>query len=158
MPRVVSQQMLAAAMAQQTDEVLVVLLKLDQDSWSVPVYVCNNSENVTSSGQVYLSFPFDISLPDQKEGKEPSSSVSISLIDQQLIVLLRSIQEPPTVTLSVVLASTPNVIEYGPIDLIATDVRITKDTATMSLRFDPFGAEPFPWLRFTPEYFPGMFK
>ena len=158
MPRVVSQNMLTAAMAQQTDEVLVVLLKFDQDAWSSPVYVCNNSQNVISGGQTYLTFPFEISLPDQKDGKEPTSSVSISLIDQQLVVLLRSIQEPPTVTLSVVLASTPNTIEYGPIDLTATDVKITKDTASMSLRFDPFGAEPFPWMRFTPEYFPGMFK
>lgn len=157
MSRTVSLTAMRSAMAQDSDEVWVMLLQVDHDDLPSPLYFCDNSEDVTHSSQVYTAFPFKIVLPSDESEREPVSSLTISNVDRRLIDEIRSISSGPTMTVRVVLASSPNTVEYGPVVLRALSVSYDAKSITFQLGFDAFESEPLPATKFTPEWFPGMF-
>jgi hypothetical protein len=118
----------------------------------------NNNVNITSGGSVYTAYPFEAVLPDDKEEKEPAAEIRIDNVDRSLMDEIRSIQSPPTITISVILASSPNTIEWGPLDMETRGVTYDAQTIIISLAYSAFTQEPFPYLTFDPVNFPGMFQ
>ncbi len=55
-----------AAFLQDTDEVFLALLTIAHADISPSIRVVNNTENITSNGNLFTAFPFDIQLPDEK--------------------------------------------------------------------------------------------
>ncbi|MDP2322577.1 MAG: DUF1833 family protein [Gammaproteobacteria bacterium] len=144
-------------MAQDSNEVWVTLLKISHASLGAPLYFCNNTEDVTHSGQIYTAFPFQITLPSDESEREPVASLTISNVDRRLVDEIRSISSGPSMEVRVVLASSPSTTEYGPVALKATSVSYDANAITFQLGFEAYGAEPLPATKFTPEWFPGMF-
>ena len=157
MPRIVSLSAMRGALQENNDQVWVVLLKITHADLPAPLYFCNNSENLTHASQVYTAFPFQFVLPSDESEREPTSSLTVANVDRRLIDEIRSISSGPTMEFKVVLASTPNTVEYGPVVMKAKSVNYDARSITFALGFDAFEAEPLPWVKFTPEFFPGMF-
>jgi len=143
----------AAAYAQQTNEVVLVILEIDHDDLAAPIRVVNNTENITSGGDEYLAAGFDIKLPDD-DGK---TTISVCNVDRIMVQAIRSISSRPTVTISVILASDPDTIEVGPYIMELSEVSYDAFTVTGTLTFDNFLDEPFPGDKFNPGIFPGLF-
>jgi hypothetical protein len=158
MPRTVSLAAMRGALAQNNDQVWVALLKLSHPDLPAPLYFTNNTENITHGGQVHLAFPFAVTLPSDESEREPSASLTVSNVDRRLVDEIRSISSGPVMEFKLVLASTPNTVEYGPVVLKARSVSYDARSITFQLGFDAFEAEPLPWPKFTPEWFPGMFS
>jgi len=158
MPRTVSLPAMQGALAQETDEVYLVLLEVDHSTFPSPLRFVNNDADITSGGNVYTAFPFDAQLPDDTEEKEPLATLRITNVSRELIDEIRSIQSPPSMTISVVLESSPNTIEWGPLDLETRGVTYDADNIIFKLAYSAFTREPFPYRTFDSVSFPGMFN
>ena len=89
------------------------LLTLDHDDLASPIRVVNNVENITSNGNVYTAFPFELILPQDDGDTLPQVIISLSNVDLSLVDEIRGLTGALTVTLEIVLASSPNTIEMS---------------------------------------------
>lgn len=157
MSRTVSSTAKAAAFAQQTDQVYLVLLTIDHDDLSAPIRVVNNSENVESDGETYLGYPFEITLPADQDENLPAATLTIDNVDRTIVNAVRTITGPATASVSVVLASSPDTVEVGPYELTLRNVTWDALKVTGTLTSEDILNEPFPGEFMTPDNFPGLF-
>lgn len=158
MPRTLSLPALQGALAAETDEVYLILLQIDHTSLGSPIRLVNNSDNVTSGGDVYTAFAFEAKMPDDQEDKEPTAEIRIDNVSRELMDEVRSIQGDLTMTLSVILESSPNTLEWGPLEFDVRGVTYDANTISFRLSYSTFIREPFPYLAFDSVNFPGMFQ
>lgn len=145
-----------AAFAQETDQVFLVLLQIDHPDIE-PIRVVNNFTNVTSNGLEYIGFPFDIELPQDTEDALPQVQVTICNVDRQIVQAVRSLEGPPSMTLSVILASDPNAIQAGPYTLTLRECNYDSMAVTATIIPEDVLSEAYPGDFFTPAKFPGIF-
>lgn len=156
MPRSLSSTAIASANAQQTDEVWLVLLTIAHASLATPIRVVNNNESIVSRGQTYQWFPFEIELPGEDVDSPSRARLRIDNVDRTIVNTIRSISTPPTVTLEVVLASAPDVVEVSFSGLSLREVDYDAMSVTGELVFESIFTEPVT-LTMTPARFPGLF-
>lgn len=156
----VSTAALHAMLAQYTDEVFVPLLKIDHASFDSPVCICYNTEQVISNGLTYAPYPFQINLPDAVGDQMPQVTVTIDNTDLSINDAIRTLSgDAPSVTFSLVLASSPDTIEIGPLVYSLTSVTADKNTiqGTMGFEDDVFNQQ-IPNPNYTPSNSPGLFR
>jgi hypothetical protein len=146
-----------AVFDQQTEEVFLILLEIDHDNLATPLRVVNNYENITSNGDLYYGFPFSVSLPSEMEDELPAVKLTIDNVDRQIVEAVRSITSPATVSLSLILASSPNNIERGPYVLKMRNVQYDAMSVSADLMVDDIYNEPYPGITYSPTNFPGLF-
>lgn len=134
----------------------LVLLTLDHDDLAAPIRVVNDREDVTSGGNVYVAFPFEIALPDQLEDAAPGARLQISNVSREIGQAVRDISSAPTVTIQVIRRDTPNTIELQFPAMYLRNVRFDALWVTGDLEFEDLGREPFPAHTFSPANFPGL--
>lgn len=157
MPRALSAAAKQRIFADGYGGAAIVLLTIDHPSLlGSVVRLARNNENVTSRGETFLAFPFEITLPSDEDGRIGNAQLTIDNIDRTLLVQLGSITTPPDVTLEVVLSESPDVVDmsvlftwgstqFGPALIVA------------ELIFDDLLNQRFPQNDFTPSSFEGLF-
>lgn len=156
MPRSLSATAVASLNAQETGEVWLVLLTISHPDLPTPIRVVNNNEDITSRGNIYQAFPFEIVLPGEDPDSPPRAAIRIDNVDRSVIALIRSISSAPTVTIEVILASQPNIVEIAYSSLALRNVRYDPSTIEGELFFEPLFNEPIT-ATMTPSRFPGLF-
>lgn len=154
--RTLSPVALRAGNAAQTGEVYLVLLTISHPNLAQSIRVVNNNENVTSRGQEFIAFPFEIELPGEDSDQPPMARLRIDNVDRMIVSSIRDIATPPNVTIEVVLASQPNQIEISFEALIMRNVSYDAASVTGELVFEQIVVEPVA-LNMTPAKFPGIF-
>ena len=158
MPRTLSAAARRAIFAQQTGEAFILLLELSHPSLVDPIRVCANSADVTSGGLLYSRFPFEVTMPSETEDAPPTVQLRIANADRQIVQAVRELSGAAmTVTLSIVLASSPDIIEAGPFVFALRNVTYDAAWVEGTLMFEDVLNEPYPAAMFTPARFPGMF-
>jgi hypothetical protein len=147
----------AAVFAQETSEVILAILTIDHSSMATPIRVVNDYNNIVSQGETYLGFPFDITFPDDSESQLPSAKLTIDNVDRQIVEAIRTLTGPATMSLSLILQSTPDTIERGPYELQMRNVEYDAMTVSADLLNDDIFNEPYPGHAYTPANFPGLF-
>jgi len=104
----------------------------------------------------YLWIVASAVLPGDDEEAPASARVAIENLDADLVALLRSFTEPAEVSLAVVLAATPDVIEAEWTGLMLSAADINVGEIVLSLSRDEVELEPFPPGRMTRLNFPGQ--
>jgi hypothetical protein len=155
-----SPRFVKAARAQETDEVTVVLLTIEHPQLNPPARICSDAVDLVSRGETFKGgIPFEYALPDEDPERQVSVRLSLDILDQALVVLIRTIPPDPrpTVTLEVVMAATPDIVEAGPyiFELVAADWDVT--TAEFEIGFEDLLNEMCPAQRFLPSTHPGLF-
>lgn len=156
MPRALDFAGLTSILAEHTSTVWSVCITIDHADLAVPFRFTDNTESIVRSAGTYTFFPFSVSMPQQSpEGQKPVT-LSISAVDQAIVAALRSVEDEPTVTLELVLATAPDPPQQIYADLlwkIATYDVLTVEgellpPETLSVRFpgDDFTATSFPAL------------
>lgn len=146
-----------SAAAQETSAVPLVLLTISHVELGEPTRLCNNGEDIVSRGNTYVGFPFEITLPDETDGQAPVAKLRVSTVDRRVIQAVRQISSAPTVTIEVVLASQPDVVEASFPELQLTMTPWDSFTITGDLEIDTLAHERYPYLTFTPSTAPGVF-
>ena len=153
-----SANFIEAVVSQNTDEVFLFLLTLDHDDLVSPIRVVNNVENITSNGRVYTAFPFNLILPQDDGDTLPQVIISLSNVDLSLVDEIRSLTGALTVTLEVVLASSPNTIEMSIDGMQTISIQYDAQTIQATCQVEDTMNLIFPSDAYLPFNFPGLFQ
>lgn len=166
MPRSISQELRSATFSQETGEVFIGLLTITHPNFEEDIRVCDDPfellpvagvRGVVSRGEEFLFLPFSFSLPAQNDTGIASARLSIDNIDQRIVQAVRQADSAISVTIEIVLSSDVDTPVFQSDDFRLE--RVTYDALTVSgdLTMEYYDAEPFPYCRFNPSDFPGIF-
>ena len=136
--RTVDPSVLAQMLAPQTGHSVIPLLKISHSSLTTPLYYAGDYKDVTYNSQVYTAFPFEIVLPDDTDETVPQVKLVIDNVGQDLVNLIRSAGDPPSIQLHFVDISPSNVVTLliGPLDFSLLGVSYTMSVIEMSLGYE----------------------
>lgn len=140
----------------QESNLPLVLLEIDHTDLAEPIRVVNNKEDITSNGDVYTAFPFEIVLPDSNEDAPPRAKLRIDNVSREIGQAIRDITSPPSVTISVIRSATPDIIEMEFTGMKLTMVPYDALSVEGTLEFEDLSREPFPAHTFNPANYPGV--
>lgn len=143
--------------ASESKEVLLFLLTLSHPNLVAPIRVVNDFQDVVSGGFTYSRFPFEVTLPWQKEDQVPTMKLSIDNVDRQIVTAVRNLQGPIDVELRGVVASQPDIVEFTYEGFQIKNVSYNQQTVDGDLRLEEIITEPFPQHTFVPSLWPGAF-
>jgi hypothetical protein len=150
--------------ASMTSDALYLLMTISHTSIPTPirVYNANEFENgepkiLTSRGNQFVAFPFDITLPEEGGDTPPQITLSICNIDRGITDSIRSIATRMTITLEIVLSESLDTVEAGPFTMSLTDVQYDAFTISGTLIYDSILSEVFPKDKMDATIFPGLF-
>ena len=145
-------------MEPSTKKVWLNLLVISHSSWAVPYRFVDNMEDITSRGDLYTAYGFTIQIPPETSDELPRVELVVDNVALLLIAAIEALQTPPDVTLEIVLADTPDVVERGPWNFKIRQVTYDLTAIKTELTYEALTSEPFPYLRFTPTNFAGLFN
>ncbi len=153
----ISDTLKAEAWSAASDLPLVLLL-IEHADISPSIRVVNNRAEITSDGQTFAAFPFEITLPDNIEDAPPRARLRIDNVSREIGEAIRLISTAATVTISVVRQDDPDTVEMTWPAMRLTNVRYTALTVEGDLEFENLIAEPYPAHTFSPAEFPGLIQ
>jgi len=125
-----SQTALQGVLASSTNQVFLECLKIEHSDIST-LRLVNNTEDLIRSDGTYSRFVFSVRAETQVQGRPPSISIDADAVDQRVVLALRQLagkRERAKITFDVVLADSPNTIEFGPVQFEFDS--LTGDSAT----------------------------
>lgn len=138
-----------------TNEAIFVLLTFTSPTGVIRVV--NNNEDITSRGNVFTAYPFNIVLDTDDGESQPEISLAIDNVDLMLITAIRGLLEPPTIKLELILSSTPDIVEKT-IDYLHLD-SVQYDAMTIQAKMRPINIlqRKFPSSSYTASRFMDLF-
>jgi len=134
------------------------LLQIDHPALSTPVYVVNDLQNVTSNGIEYIGLAFNISLPTDPEVGNPVASLSIDNVGKELMYWLEVSNggAGATATISQVLRSTPNNVEFT-VTMNLSNIVANNQTVSANLNYDNLLTLSATPVIYSPTTSPGLY-
>jgi len=155
--RTLSSADIQAMNAQETAQAYLCLITIAHPNLPTPIAVTSDAVATVSNGVTFNPFPFLFQVPDDRSDQLPVAKLQIDNIDLSVITAIRSVGNvPPTVTMQIILASSPNDIE-AQWTMSMRNVNWDEMTVSMDLRFDEILDEPFPGDLVTPATLPAVF-
>lgn len=156
--RELSQTALQAVMAQNTAEVFIPILRIEHPDLSAPILLAYNTETVHRADGDYLPYPFQINIPESSDNEAPTVNLTVDNTDLTVNDKIRSLVGMPTVTFSVVLASSPDTVEVGPYEMSLQNAQADAQTISGALGFEQgIFSQAVPSQTFIPSGSPGLF-
>ncbi|HXT31382.1 MAG TPA: DUF1833 family protein [Vicinamibacterales bacterium] len=153
-----SAPMTAAVAAQETGDEPLIALTITHPSLPGPIRLIDAPGDVVKNGNTYSWWPLRVTLPTESRDEMPSVSMELCSVDRAVSDAVLALSgDAPQVQYEVVLKSTPDVTERGPLyfDLrnIDGDVGLLRGALSMPGILD----EPSPGGRMTPATHPALF-
>lgn len=168
MPRTLSLNARAAFNAQQTDEVLVVLVEITHEDLEETIRLSSDPTTRLSTdplryGTIHQGNEYEFVLmraiwPDDREGSPPGASLAFENVAADMASIVRSITSPARVDLLAVLASSPDHIEEAYRDLRTSRATYDAGQIVIDITRELVVNEPWPAHRMTQNRFPGLFR
>lgn len=156
MSRTTSSSLKAAASAQETSEVFLILLEISHADITTLRFVNNYTDIIGPGAETYIGFPFDIIIPSDDEQALSQIKLTIDNVDRSIMDEIRSLTSAPDISVSVILASDPTTIEAGPFEMKLRNVDYNASTISGNLQSDDILNEPWPGVSYVPANFPGL--
>jgi len=148
-----------ALYAQTTSSVFLVLLTASHSLFST-IRVVNNTQAVTSNGDVFQPFPFSVVLPPDEEDLQVRAQLQLYDVQQEILDNLRLVagaRERVVVSLKVIEAATPDTVLQSVSGLNVENVQYNAESTQLDLSIDNFLTESYPRDSFSPATFPAIF-
>jgi hypothetical protein len=138
--------------------VFLYLVKLEAEGID-PLYLVDNTEPVTSGEITYTPCAFKCVLPEQgDDGTSKPCRIELDNIDRRIAEIAEeTVNTQVTLTVSVIMARTPDMVESGPLRFILRNISISKETVQAELYDFYLYDRNLPGLRYSPQDFPGLF-
>jgi hypothetical protein len=142
----------------ETAAVFLHLLKLEAEGIE-PLHLVDNTEPVVSGGVAYIPCAFKCVLPEQNDdGTSKPCRIEIDNADRRIAEIAEeTVSARITLTVSVVMAQNPDVVEAGPLRFILRNVSVSRETVQAELYDFYVYDRNLPGLRYSPRDFPGLF-
>lgn len=148
---------LQAVFAEQTEEVFLMCLTVNQPSLAAPLLFVNDKVDLVRTVGTFIAFPFQLKLPDQTDQETPQVTLVIDNVDRSIGESVREFTSAPIITLEVVLATTPDIIEAGPFVFTAITVQYDASRVEFTLGYEAIMDEPANKWQLTPAIAKGAF-
>jgi len=146
-----------ALYSQENGDAFLILLTIDHVTLETPIRVSSDAVNTVSRGIDFISFPFELTLPDDQENASPRAHLKIDNIDRTIVKTIRAINSAATVLIEIVRAEDPNTLEAKFLNFKLINVVYDAKTVEGDLTIEDFTSEPYPAGNFSPSLFPGLF-
>lgn len=153
----VSLTALQAMFAEQTPEIFLECLTVNHPSLSTPLFFVNDTVDLVRTAGTFIAYPFQIHLPEQTDQQMPQVTLVIDNVDRSIGEHVRALTSAPTITLEVVLASSPNTVEAGPFVLTASAAQYDAMQVSFTLGYESIMDEPANKWSLTPAIAPAAF-
>jgi hypothetical protein len=127
----------ASISAPETSEVWLAMVILSHPSFSDDIRLVRNTQPVTHNGNEFMPFPFDIALPDEEAEQLSVVNWSASNVSKELLDEFRAISGPIEGQIFWVLASNPDLIEVGPLELQIRSFSYNAETISGTMVVQP---------------------
>ncbi len=158
--RNISAAALREYLAQETDQVVLMCLTFNHESFAAPYRLVTNTEPLMRALGEFTPFAFQINMPAEQEDQVPQVQLTIDNVDNSILKAIRNLPvgERVEVVMEVVVASAPDDPEVGPISfkILTIDFDESQITGTLGLD-DDFLNTVFPAGSYTPVNSPGVF-
>ncbi len=144
----------------------LTLMKIKHDSLASDIYLVENNELVetydledtaqTGSKVDYLPAFFKYVPRSMGEDKK-EATITIGAVDRTIITALREVPTALTIVVAIVKSDDFDAIEFGPNDYLLRGVSYDAMTVTGNLSIDHHLTSSFPYNKFIPKHFPGLF-
>lgn len=159
MSRTVSPEATRALFAQHTDQAFWALLQFSHADWVEPFrFVNDRADHDDAGGNTWQGFPFEITLPDDRDDELGVAQLVIDNVDRQIVQTIRSIQSPATVQVWVVRSGDIDDVVAGPYEFSLNKASWNALTVSADLEHEPILNMMYPQHAFTPITVPGLFK
>lgn len=166
MARVFSLAARMAFQAGQTDDVYVALIEIEHSTLAEPIRLSSDPTKVLSYeplrfGTIHLGNTYDwvmpsLVLPDDEENEPAKTRISIENVSNHIVELVCAISSPLTITLKLVMASTPDHVEFRFMKLRSTLAPYNASTVSLEFSGVPILETAFPYHRMNKTRFPGL--
>lgn len=136
----------------------LVLLQVDHEALSEPIRVVCDNQAISSLGETYVAFAFDITLPDDYSGRLPKATLSLDNVGRELTRWLEASGggRGATCTIRLVRRAAPNVIEYET-TMELSNLHIGWIKVEGELGFEDLLNRPAVQLQYRQDTAPGLF-
>lgn len=144
--------------ASTSGEEPVYLLEITHPQLAVPVRVVRDTQNIVSNGNTFIALAFEISLPDDVQGKQPRAPLRIDNVGRELTQWLEASQggRGAQVRVMQVMRDDPNTLEYD-VTLDLLNVRQNGAFVTGELGYENTLDLPALAATYRPDNTPGIF-
>jgi len=141
-----------------SEETPLFLLEISHASLDAPVRVVNDTQDLTSNGNLYIACPFRCVLPDDFEGQLPKARLAVDNVGRDLMYWIETSGggAGSTVKLIQVMRSRPDTIEWS-INMNLYNVQATMQEVTAELGYENLFAKPAIKKQYRPDNSPGVF-
>lgn len=147
---------LAQINAEVQDDVFLFLVTINHADLDEPLRFVWNTEPITSRGNPYIPLRMEVDPPEQLEDRPPRAALRLGDVDRVILAELRAMLDPPTVTIELILASKPNVVQAQLRNAIMREVQYDALWLEAELvAHDRLGVA-VPAYTFTPHFAPGL--
>lgn len=150
-------ELIAQLFAQESNDPFLMLVTITHITMLDPIYLCSNSVNVVSRGNTFVPFPMAIVLaPDDGESNR-EIQMTFDNVSREIIDELRSVTDPLSVVVEMVLASNPDYVQIAIEDLKIKNITYDRSRITARLFLDSFLNVGLTAERYTPLNYPGLY-
>jgi len=153
----VSTQAKRSMWAQDTADGLLELVTISGGELETPLRVVNNPVAITSRGNEYIAYPFELGLPSDEEDSPPLARLAIDNVSREIAQAVRQTAGPLQVGIELVRISDTDVVEWSWPHFTLRNVRVDALTVTGDLGLHDFHGESHTSVHFTPAVCPGVF-
>lgn len=151
-------------MAQDTAVVPLALLTITHPSLAAPIRLVNDAVSATGAttivrgGQTYVAYPFDLILPSDTDDGPPRARLTVDNVAREIVQLVRSAAPAPQVTMDIINAAAPDdaPASFGPFKFGTPEYDDYQVTTDLVLADNTL--EPYPYRRYSAEFFPALFR
>lgn len=157
MANTLSPEVIAQLFAQNSNDPFLTLVTLEHSSFSSPIRLVNNTVNITSRGETYQAFPMRIRFPADDGETIRDFQIEFDNVSLMLIEEIRTVTDSIDVTIEMVLASIPDVVQISQTDLKIASLQYNKQRISAKVILDNFLNTEMTSERYGPTNFPGLF-
>lgn len=155
MPNQITDALRAQFFAQESNDPFLMLVTLQNTSFILRLV--NNSSDIVSNGNTFTAYPMKIRLPIDDGETARDIQIDFDNVSLEMIRNIRSVTESIGVSIQMVLASQPDVIQMSLDDLLIGNITYNATKISASIVMDNFLSVEMTSERYTPNNFPGMF-
>lgn len=158
MTRAYSSQFKSTLAAVSATEAPLILLEISHPSLTTPVRVVNDTQDLTSNGNLFVACPFRCILPDDYEGQLPKARLAVDNVGRDLMYWIETSNggQGSSVRFMQIMRSRPNLIEWE-ITMSLYNVSVNMQEISAELGFQNLFAKPAISRQYRPDNSIGLF-